>query len=109
MRHEVEPLWPDEALAGRLGHLDPRDAIRSDVVVDLGDEIPGSALEDEPERFHGPFDRFLSRVPPIDHPDLSDLPDGCRQELEIGHVVGFLEPARRVEVEPLGHPSSPCP
>ena len=80
VRGQVEALGPRRPFLGRLDVQDARHAVRAELAVVGGDEVPVARLEHDPERVDDPPDRAVAAV--VLGLDPEALPDRLRDRRE---------------------------
>src|SRR5687768_12177614 len=96
---EIESVRPLEAVGGRLGGHDSRDAVCADLAVHRGDHVPGAGLQNEAQRFEETTCRTLAPV--VVDGDPGRAPDRVGQRAEVWHRLTPVEPLPGVEMEAL--------
>src|SRR5260370_27254643 len=102
---DLEARGPLEGVLQRAHRLDARDAVDAHAGAAVRDQVPGAALEHEPER----VDRTLDHARALAVADAGPAasPDDSRQRGQVRHAVLRPEPAPRVEAEEPPSPAGP--
>src|SRR5262249_16262699 len=99
---EVEALGTLRLVRQRRDPHDPRDAVRAQLVVVRGDEVPGARLQDEAQRVQRAGDDVVTAV--VVDLQAATIPDAFADRRQVGDGLAGAEPAGGVQVEALEEP-----